>query len=117
MRGHDALIAMRRGGFRPNTVAIHTGVDHSGAWRDWQEMTPKHADVEIASEDALSSLDLRFTVGMFVVVTGDDPFRVAAIHALCIAAGAKRVLSAAVKFDGPNDPGTLGRVLDSAEAA
>lgn len=109
MRGHDALIAMRRGGQRPRTLQIHAGVDHSLAWKDWQDTMPGHAEVEIADDEFLSGLDLRFVVGMRVIVTGDSDRRVTAIHAKCVELGARRVVSAV--FDGA----TLLKVIDTAE--
>ena len=119
MRGHEALIAMRRGGLRPDLVAIHAGTDHSACWRDWRDLTPTQAQVEIQDGDSLAGIDLRFTVGLFVIVSGEDADRVAAVHAACLDGGARRVLSAAVTFDAsrPNAPGALGEVLDSGKEA
>lgn len=115
MRGHEALVAMRRSRVRPETVSIHLGTDHSNAWRDWHQTMPHHAHAEIADDEPLSSLDMRFTVGMFVVITGDDEKRISAVHAACVASGAQRVLSAAVYFDAgkPYASGVVGLVLDS----
>ena len=119
MKGHGALIAMRHSGVRPETVSIHLGADHSNAWRDWHETTPKHAHVEIADDEPLSGLDMRFTVGMFVVITGSDEKRISSVHAACQASGAQRVLSGAVYFDPskPNADGAVGLVLDSKSEA
>lgn len=119
MRGHESLIAMRHSGVRPETVSIHLGTDHSMAWRDWQQTIPHHAHVEIADDEPLSGLDMRFTVGMFVVITGSDEKRISAVHAACQASGAQRVLSGAVYFDAskPFASGVVGLVLDSKSEA
>ena len=111
MRGHDALIAMRPGGKRPRTLQIHAGVDHSMAWKDWPETMPSHAEVEIADDEFLSGLDLRFAVGMRVIVTGSSSKRVKSIHDTCVAVGARRVVSAV--FDGSK----LVHVSDTAEVS
>ncbi len=104
---------------RPGSVQIYAGTDHSGACLDWHETMPQFAEVEIADDEPLSGLDLRFVVGMLVFVVGSDPFRVAAIHAKCMASDARRVVSAGVTFDPqrPNADGVVGRVLDSASEA
>lgn len=119
MRGHEPLIAMRLGGMRPGTVQIYAGTDNSGACQDWQQTMPAHAQVEVSDDEPLSGLDLRFVVGMLVFVTGENAFRVEAIHAMCLGCGAQRVVSAAVSFDAqrPNADGVVGRVLDSAAEA
>ena len=114
MRGHEEIIAMRHGGHRPDIIFIHVGIDNSGSHLDWQTWTPKNAEVEIA-DASLAGLDLRFTVGLLVWVSGQDQGRVSAIHIACLEAGAKRVVSQAVTFDDsrPKAPGVLGPFLDS----
>ena len=113
MRGHEQLIDVRRRRYVPKTVQIWAGTDALKGWADWNGNSA-HAEVEIQDSEPLSSLDLRFCVGLVVFVTGTDPFRVAAIHAGCLAAGAARVLSAAVYFDKPGSEGVTGRINDSA---
>lgn len=110
---------MRHGGMRPSTVSIYAGTDHSGSCADWQQTIPAHAQVEIRDDEAITGLDFRFTVGMLVFVTGEDQSRVSAIHAACLAAGAARVVSAAVYFDPsrPNADGVVGVVLDNKKEA
>lgn len=114
MRGHEQIIAMRKRGVRPDVVFIWCGKDGIGSCLDWHLETPKHPEIEIADTDALSGLDLRFVVGLVVSINGLDPLRVAAVHAGCMAAGAKRVVSAAVYFDRPGSEGVTGRINDSA---
>ena len=111
MRGHTQIIALRMQRKAPKTVHIWCGTDALKGWSDWHTTTG-HAEVEIQDSDALSSLDLRFTVGMLVMLNGTDPFRVAAVHAGCLAAGARRVVSGAVGMDGE-----MGRMMDSAKDA
>lgn len=111
MRGHEQIIALRMQRRAPKSVHIWCGTDALNGWRDWHTSTG-HAEVEIQDAEALSGLDLRFTVGMLVMVNGADPFRVAAVHAGCLAAGARRVVSGAVGIDGEMD-----RLLDSAAEA
>lgn len=94
MRGHEQLIAMRKAGKAPSTVQIFAGLDDSQAWRDWQVVCPRHAEVEITDDEFLSGLDLRFAVGLKVILVGANERRVRAIHAACEAIGAKRVVSA-----------------------
>ncbi len=109
MRGHEQIIAMRLHRKAPKTVHIWCGTDALQGWRDWHTSTG-HAEVEIQDGEPLSGLDLRFTVGMLVMVNGTDPFRVAAVHAGCLAAGAGRVVSGTLMADG-----NMGRLMDSAK--
>lgn len=111
MRGHEEIIRLRMRRLAPKTVHIWCGVDALNGCANWHESTG-HAEVEIRDDEPLSGVDLRFTVGMVVMVGGADPFRVAAVHAGCLAAGAARVVSCAVSVDG--EP---GRLLDSATEA
>lgn len=118
MRGHEALIALRKTGVRPQIVFIEAGIDHAETWRTWQDDTPEHAYVEVGPDDAISSLDLRFVVGMNVVISGPDERRVGAVYRLCQESGAKRVLGAFVTVcDEHGQPkATVHSVKDSAEA-
>ena len=111
MRGHEQLIALRKAGKAPRTVQIFAGFDHSKAWLDWHEIGPRHAEVEIADDEFLSGLDLRFVVGLRVILVGGNERRVRSIHAACEAIGAKRVVSAVTSG------GTPTHVFDTAEAA
>lgn len=118
MRGHEQIITQRLRRMAPKTVHIWCGVDALNGCANWHESTA-HAEVEIRDDEPLSGLDLRFTVGMLVLINGTEPFRVAAIHAGCLAAGAARVVSAAAVFDPqrPNAEPVVGRVFDSASEA
>jgi hypothetical protein len=96
MRGQEQLIALRKAGKAPRTVQIFAGLDHSQAWRDWHEVCARHAEVEINDDDFLSGLDLRFVVGLRVILVGSSERRVRSIHNACAAIGAKSVTSAVV---------------------
>ena len=111
MRGHEQLIALRKSGKAPRTVQVFAGLDHSQAWRDWHEICPRHAEVEITDDEFLSGLDLRFVVGLRVILVGSNERRVKSIHAACEANGAKRVVSAVT------DGSTTTQVFDTAEVA
>lgn len=110
MRGQEQLIELRKTGRVPRTVQIFAGIDHSKAWLDWHEIGPRHAEVEIADDEFLSGLDLRFVVGLRVILVGGNERRVRSIHAACEAIGAKRVVSAVV-IDGATN-----QVFDTNEA-
>lgn len=101
MRGHQPLIAMRRNGKKPRLVCINAhAVDASLLeWNRWVETLPI-AQVEILPTESVASLDLRFLVGLPVVVDGHDISFVRRLHDACIAAGASTVLSAVVERKG-----------------
>lgn len=79
MRGHHALIAMRRRHRRPAYVWIDTERDQSKAWSDWTETTPLAAQLQIDPDDVPSLLDLRALLGLTVIVSGSDQERVSAV--------------------------------------
>jgi hypothetical protein len=111
MRGQEQLIAMRKAGKKPRSVQIFVGHDPSEEWRDWHEVCARHAEIEIADDDFLSSLDLRFVVGLAVFVFGACHRRVKAIHDACVGQGAERVVS------GVTNGSTTTHVFDSVGAA
>lgn len=92
MRGHEAIVRMRLRGLSPGVVFVHddlpTGDDQ---WRRWAELG-EVATVELAATDRPKSLDLRFCVGLSVMLNGRDQSRVMAACAAFVAAGASRVV-------------------------
>jgi len=69
MTGHDAIISMRKQGFRPDTVWINdTGADVN--WHRFSS-TP---EVEIKPNEQLDFLDLRWAVGLNInaSITGSE---------------------------------------------
>lgn len=110
MRGHEALVAMRRRGVRPAMADISDGLDKLCAWRDWPDWDGT-AHIEIQPADSIPLLDLRCLVGLFVFVWGLDAERVHQLHDACMAAGARAVMGAVYER---NSCGELRRV-DSIE--
>lgn len=96
MRGHAAIIAMRRQGISPRVVNFD--LDRPDSWwcRNWQHETPRWAHVCVGPQELISGLDLRFVVGLIVLVTGENAARVERVTKACLEAGAARVVSAHV---------------------
>lgn len=92
MRGHEALIALRRQGLRPALVDIDLEPCPWRNWADWPEWT-NVPQIEVQPSDSIRLLDLRFLVGLTVQVSGFDGPRVWAMFDACRAAGAARVLA------------------------
>jgi len=90
MRGHEPLIALRRQGLRPVMAQIEVSDIEPLCLRDWQHNAGIPV-VHIEPTDSLSSLDLRFVVGLVVHVTGESESRVKAVFRACKAAEASRV--------------------------
>lgn len=88
MRGQDQLIAMRKAGKRPAIVFINDYPCQTD-WADWGD----HATVCVDG-DQLSSLDLRFVVGMTVSVSSLSEARAKRIAEICKQAGARTVAGA-----------------------
>ena len=115
MRGHEPLLAMRRIGRVPGSVAL--SLYASTPWRTWAQSEPTEfrgfpdaqstAHVLVEPDDPIGRLDLRFLVGLTAWVDGPDLMRVQQLHAACIEAGAKRVLSTVQQ---PDSRGTLRTV-------
>jgi hypothetical protein len=96
MRGHEPILAMRKAGTAPSFVFINDF--HCQPARDWsnpgvkygEQWPADHATVSTAG-DALSSLDLRFLVGLKVSISSESEGRAKALFELCKKAGAKTV--------------------------
>jgi hypothetical protein len=101
MRGHEHIIEMRMNRQKPAVVFLDTMPDASPlkAWRDWPEHSPAIATVWIEPGDVPHRLDLRYLIGMVVVVSGTDPMRVRAVEFEAIEAGASTVIAAEVEPD------------------
>ena len=111
MRGHEPLIAMRRSGVRPGCVFIDVGIP-GDLWREWPDHSPGRAIVSVEAGDMLSGLDLRWVVGMTVMVEGHPASRVEAIRDRCIAEKALRVVSTVVRDGMPHTTDTEGHMGD-----
>lgn len=85
MRGHESIIAMRKTGFTPKIVFLNDWPCKT----DWFEHLD-HATVSTAG-DAISSLDLRFLVGLTVSISSQSEGRAKALFEKAKASGAKTV--------------------------
>ena len=95
MRGHLPLIAMRRRGLRPSLVWIDTDPDVLRCWRDWPTVDATVAHVQLGLDDSPALLDLRWLIGLNVIVSGADAQRVEAVGQACRDHEAARVITAA----------------------
>jgi len=100
MRGHQPIATMRRQGATPRIVFVDTTPCQWESWRKWHLDTPHSAQVEIEPDDFVASLDLRYAVGLTVVVSGDSLGRVASIGKAFEAAGAGRVVTSTISKTG-----------------
>lgn len=92
MRGHLPLLAMRRRGLKPAFVTLSD--IEPPAWPKWAELQP-FPDVCIEAADSPDLLDLRFVVGLPVVVSIDDETRMRRLVLAAEKAGASRVYGCA----------------------
>lgn len=107
MRGHESIIAMRKRGTTPKIVFINDF--HCQSARDWRDPGKKfaeewpadHATVSTAG-DALSSLDLRFLVGLTVSISSESETRAKALFAKAKWFGAKTVAACHVQPTRPH---------------
>ena len=102
MIGHEPIIAMRKRGTTPKIVFINDFPCQAS--RDWhnpgekfgQQWPADHATVSTAG-DPLSSLDLRFLVGLTVSINSESEIRAKAIFAKAKWFGAKTVAATHIK--------------------
>jgi hypothetical protein len=101
MRGHEPIFAMRQQGHKPALVFLDMLKDNSPGqmWREWPEVQPAIPTVWVQDEDSIPRLDLRFLIGLPVVITGTDQSRVEALERAAIEAGAVRVVCNVVAFN------------------
>ena len=89
MNGQQLIVEMRRAGRAPVTVWL---TDERGAPLDG-------STVYVAPDDVPELLDLRFLVGLTVVVDGDTDARVDRLTRACVAAKARRVVGNTFRGD------------------
>jgi len=85
MRGHDAIIAMRKAGRKPAIVFLNDYPCDT----DWTTFS-EHATIEVSGEQP-EWLDLRFLVGLRVSITGASEKRAKRFLEACKQAGAMTV--------------------------
>lgn len=105
MRGHRALVEMRRSGQKPHVAFIDcdAGPRALPAWAQWQETTPGVADIDIEAAESLLRIDWRPFIGMVVHVTGTNGARVRGVKDRLVEAGAKRVIYALLEQIGRDE--------------
>lgn len=92
MRGHQEIIKMRLDRVAPKAIFVYYGEDKSKAWANWFRHSIEFADVEILPIENINQLDLRFTVGLPVHISSNQPYKkVKALHNAFLAAKALRV--------------------------
>jgi len=89
MNGHDAIINLRRGGFKPAYV-----------WLQDALRAPTDCAVTLSPTDNPETLDLRFLVGTTVMAESANRERLGAMLRACMEAKAKRVITNLHKRDG-----------------
>lgn len=94
MRGHEAILSMRRSGVTPASVWIDdTGKPTSGSdpRTGWQRDTA-HAQVDVDPTDNPRRLDLRFAAGLTVHLHTDSEARLMAFEESAKSCGVGRML-------------------------
>lgn len=116
MRGQDAIIAMRQRGKKPALVFLDLLRDHAPmpAWRDWPEVSPAIPTVWVQDDDTPERLDLRFVIGLSVVISGRDAGRVESLKQAAIDAGAQRVIAATLTLDESGQEHRVVSITDTA---
>lgn len=92
MRGHEAILQLRRRGFAPRLVSVETEGPAIRFDRFFPAIDDGYAMLQIEPHEPVHRVDLRCLLGLVVVVSGCNAERVAAVCAACTAAGAERVI-------------------------
>ena len=114
MRGQEKLIEMRKAGSVPKWVWIDTEPDAVECWREWAELDPTHACIQIEIGDKRP--DLRCVVGLNCYVQGNSRERVFELRDDCIKAGAARVIASVMQRFGEGEF-TAFRMLECTDTA
>lgn len=85
---------MRRQGARPSLVFLDLDTDHTEQWRRWPQLNPHRPTVQVEPTDNLARIDVRFVIGLIVIVSGSNADRVERLAKACEAAEALRVITA-----------------------
>lgn len=94
MRGHEALIELRRDKKRPQGVWITQKPSIDCMRWDKAIETLPYPEIEILPNEIPESLDLRFVIGLTVHVAAVPDYKKAKrLHAALLEAGAKRVVT------------------------
>lgn len=101
MRNHEPLIVMRRRGMKPAHVTLcNEGAAWYGRWYQFPELLP-FPEVHIDDDDTPELLDLRFVVGLPVIVDlGEHVERMRRLVLACEDAGAGVVFGFASRKTG-----------------
>jgi hypothetical protein len=93
--GQDSLIEMRRAGYTPDAVFLDINVPRAakGAdmWRDWALQIGQQCRIALEPDENLDRLDLRFLIGLNVLVFGGPAEQTEAVAEVCRRFQAKRV--------------------------
>jgi hypothetical protein len=103
MRGHEALLSLRRNGHRPGLVHVHTDEPQPAVMRFIREAGQAGELIEIDPTEPAHRLDLRCIVACPVMVGGSDMERVREIALACYAAGAKSVIAVQHRITGSGE--------------
>ena len=119
MKGHDHILTLRKGGKAPPVVFVDTEADDRlGLSKCWPSHG-MHAQVWIEPADAISRLDLRWCIGLRVLLDGSNPERVKEADEALQKAGAARVIAHTYRVTRPGEEPRLETVsiTDTAGAA
>ena len=99
MTGHQPIVSMRRRGVAPVTVILT--FDPALCNRDWHRTDGRIAYVAIDNAENPSRLDLRYLVGLPVVILGDVGDRVRELASAVMAAKPKRLVAGILERELP----------------
>lgn len=115
MRGHEHLLVMRRSGKAPAHITLLAAPGKAWPWWLYPEQQP-YPEVQVEPNDVPELLDLRFVVGLPVVVTcTDDVPRMKRLVLAAEAAGARPVVGFCHRHLGGDRIETLDSVCTTLE--
>jgi hypothetical protein len=95
MRGHENLIRLRTSGFRPLGSVLICDFPVSPEFLEWKHAEDAIRPTVCVDGDPVGTLDLRFVVGLSVLVIGEDVGRAKELAGMVRRAGATSVIATA----------------------
>lgn len=96
MRGHEAIIELRRRGVSPGTVFINDypcDTDWFNPGAKYGQVWPSDHATVCTADDAIELLDVRFLVGLTVIACSESESRAKALFERAKSSGAKTVVA------------------------
>ena len=95
MKGHENIIKVRMAGKRPTGSVFVLDFPVERRLTEWSHAEDPQRPMVSTDGDTVGSLDLRFLVGLGVILVGEDTGRIKSLCAALVKAGAASIFASA----------------------